>query len=122
MLTTFGAKNEKGFTLIELLIVVAIISVLAGIAVAQFVSFRTRSYNTMAESDLRNAATAQEAYYTNHQVYSNDVGDLVGFNSSQGVNLAIPDASTNAYTMTANHTVGNTTYTLIGPGGSMTKD
>ncbi len=32
------AKNEKGFTLIELLIVVAIIGILAGLAVAQFVS------------------------------------------------------------------------------------
>jgi prepilin-type N-terminal cleavage/methylation domain-containing protein len=122
MLTTFSARNEKGFTLIEVLIVVAIIGVLAGIAVAQFVSLRTRSYNTMAESDLRNAASAQEAYFANHEIYSSTPGDLIGFNSSQGVQFGIPDASNNAYTMTAHHTVGNTTYTLIGPGGSMTKD
>jgi type IV pilus assembly protein PilA len=122
MLTRVSAKNEKGFTLIELLIVVAILGVLAGLAVAQFVSYRTRSYNTVAESDLRNAATAQEAYYTTHEIYSSDVGNLIGFTVSQGVHLDVNGTSSKAYTMASYHTVGNATYTLIGPGGAMTKN
>jgi type IV pilus assembly protein PilA len=122
MLTGSKTKNEKGFTLLELLIVVAIIGVLAGLAVAQFVSYRTRSYNTMAESDLRNAASAQEAYYVVNEIYASDVGNLPGFSVSQGVNLDVNGTSTKAYTMAAHHNVGNATYTLIGPGGAMTKN
>ena len=122
MLTGCRTKNEKGFTLIELLIVVAILGVLAGLAVAQFVSYRTRAYNTMAEADLRNAASAQEAYYTANEIYSSDVGNLTGFSVSQGVHLDVNGTSNKAYTMAAYHSVGNATYTLIGPGGAMTKN
>ena len=122
MLTRLGTRNEKGFTLIELLIVVAIIGVLAALAVGQFISYRTRSYNTMAESDLRNAASAQEAYYTAYEIYTSDVGNLPGFSVSQGVHLDVNGTSSKAYTMVAYHTVGNAIYTLIGPGGAMTKD
>jgi len=62
-------KNEKGFTLIELLIVVAIIGILAAIAIPQFAAYRTRGYNSAANSDLRNAKTALEAYFAENQAY-----------------------------------------------------
>ena len=122
MLSGLRKKNEKGFTLIELLIVVAIVGVLAALAVAQFVSYRTRSYNTMAEADLRNAASAQEAYYAANELYSSNVGNLTGFSLSQGVHLDINGTSSKAYTMAAYHSAGNATYTLIGPGGAMIKN
>lgn len=122
MLTGFRTKNEKGFTFIELLIVIAILGILAGLAVGQLMAYRTKSYNTVAESDLRNAATAQEAYYTLNQTYSSDVGNLTGFSPSQGVYLDVNGTSSQAYTMAAHHSVGNATYTLIGPGGTMTKN
>ncbi len=75
----------------------------------------------MAESDLRNAASAQEAYYT-HEIYSNHVGNLSGFSLSQGVHMDVNGTSSKVYTMAAYHSVGNATYTLIGPGGAMTKN
>ena len=63
-------KNSKGFTLIELLIVVAIIAILAAIAIPQFSSYRIRGYNSAATADLRNARTAEEAFFSDWQVYA----------------------------------------------------
>ncbi|MBU5636473.1 prepilin-type N-terminal cleavage/methylation domain-containing protein [Geomonas sp. Red69] len=62
-------RSNKGFTLIELLIVVAIIGILAAIAIPQFSSYRIKSYNTAAASDLKNVKTALEAYFADHQEY-----------------------------------------------------
>ena len=62
-------NREKGFTLIELLVVIAIIAILAAIAIPQFARYRMRAFNSAAESDLRNMATAQEALYADNQIY-----------------------------------------------------
>ena len=62
-------KNQKGFTLIELLIVVAIIGILAAIAIPQFAAYRTKAYNSAAQSDLKNTKTSLEAYYADNQIY-----------------------------------------------------
>lgn len=61
--------TTAGFTLIELLIVVAIIGILAAIAIPQFSAYRAKAYNSAATSDIKNAKTSQEAYYTEHQTY-----------------------------------------------------
>jgi prepilin-type N-terminal cleavage/methylation domain-containing protein len=59
--------NRKGFTLIELLIVVVIIGILAAIAIPKFASTKQRAYLTAMTSDLRNLATAQEAFLSASQ-------------------------------------------------------
>lgn len=61
--------GHKGFTLIELMIVVAIIGILAAIAIPQFAAYRTKAFNTAAQSDLRNIRTSLEAYYADNQGY-----------------------------------------------------
>jgi type IV pilus assembly protein PilA len=128
MFTRMMRKNE-GFTLIELMIVIAIIGILAAIAIPQFSAYRQRSFNAAAEADLRNAATAQEAYYVDNQHYvanpqTNLIGATYGLYTSQNVNLAGSAAAvgdpTQQYTMTSYHSSGNKTYTLTGPGGSVT--
>lgn len=63
------SRGEKGFTLIELLIVVAIIGILAAIAIPQFSKYRQKAYNSAAQSDLKNAKTAFEAFYADNQQY-----------------------------------------------------
>jgi len=122
MLTKFTKKNEKGFTLIELMIVIAIIGILAAIAIPQFSAYRTRSYNSAANADLRNACTAQEAYYVDNSTYTSTVGNLTGsygLFTSDGVTVTCNSGSTTYYNMQADHSSGDVTYTVRGPGGSV---
>jgi prepilin-type N-terminal cleavage/methylation domain-containing protein len=62
--------NRKGFTLIELLIVVVIIGILAAIAIPKFASTKEKAYVASMKSDLRNLATAQEAYFADFGLYA----------------------------------------------------
>ena len=61
--------EERGFSFVELLVVVGIVGILSAIAVPQFSEFRKNAYNAAASSDLRNAATAEEAYYALNEEY-----------------------------------------------------
>jgi prepilin-type N-terminal cleavage/methylation domain-containing protein len=115
-------KGQKGFTLIELMIVIAIIGILAAIAIPQFTAYRQRGFNAAAQSDLRNAATAQEAYYTDGQTYSSVTADLTtrGYTASSNVTMNSCVGDTTGYTMQTQHVSGVSTWTLRGPGGSIT--
>ncbi len=91
--------KESGFTLIELLVVVAIIGILAAIAIPQFAEYRARGFDSRSLSDLRNAATAEEAYFADNEHYLTcaDVtaceGGLPGFTPSAGVVLEMAEVA-----------------------------
>lgn len=63
------ARRSPGFTLIELLIVVAIIAILAGIAVVNFLEAQTRAKVARVASDLRTVAGGIELYRVDHNSY-----------------------------------------------------
>ena len=123
MLSKLTHKKEKGFTLIELMIVIAIIGILAAIAIPQFSAYRQRSYNSAAQADLKNAATAQEAYFVDNSTYASAIGDLAGttygFYTTEKVTTSVLGATNEGYTMESYHSAGNKTYFLEGPGGSV---
>ncbi|MBW2094950.1 MAG: prepilin-type N-terminal cleavage/methylation domain-containing protein [Deltaproteobacteria bacterium] len=125
MFTKFPKKDERGFTLIELMIVIAIIGILAAIAIPQFSAYRTRSYNSSAQADLRNAATAQEAYFVDNQTYCNTattlIGQTYGLYTSDRVSMTIKQANSTSYAMVTWHAAGNHSYIIRGPGGSLSE-
>ena len=104
------------------MIVIAIIGILAAIAIPQFSAYRKRSYNSSAQSDVRNIATAQEAYYVDESTYtsteSSISGATYGYMQSGNVTYAV-DGNTDNYTITAYHSSGDKTYSLSGPGGTI---
>jgi type IV pilus assembly protein PilA len=120
-------KKEEGFTLIELMIVIAIIGILAAIAIPQFNAYRARSFNAAANTDLRNAMTAEEGYFTDNDTYTATLSNLTGsygLTTSSGVTLTIT-ADEISYTVTSvNSNAGaayQVTYTVQGPGGAIWK-
>ncbi len=107
-------RNNEGFTLIELLVVVAIIGILAAIAIPQFAVYRQRGYDARAESDVRNAATAEEAVYAGGGQYVSlaavsgpaKPSTLPGLVISSSVTLQMT-AATTSFTGTSKSSLGS---------------
>jgi len=113
-------KAEGGFTLIELLVVIAIIGILAAIAIPQFSAYRERAYKSEAQSDLKNAAIAMEAYFVDFNTYLAKTGltsaDITGYNKSANITMNSV-AGTNTFYLTADHTNCTNNYTFISLSG-----
>lgn len=116
--------HNKGFTLIEIVIVIAIIGILAAIGIPQFSKFRRSSHNALAMSDLKNAITAQEAYYAQNKRYAGSLERIIDtrdLDISPKVEMII-NGNESAYTITSHHPGGDKTYSYIGPGGKIISD
>jgi prepilin-type N-terminal cleavage/methylation domain-containing protein len=62
-------KHVSGFTMIELMVAVAIIGVLASIAIPVFSRYQNRSKTAEVKTNLASLRVAQEAYFTENDVY-----------------------------------------------------
>lgn len=98
------SSRSEGFTLIELLIVMVIIAILAAIAIPQMSGSREKALLATMKNDLRNVATAQEAYYTDYQLYATSTAVLGNrIRLSTNVSVAIDSATSSGWGATATH-------------------
>ena len=84
--------SRRGFTLIELLIVVVIIGILASFAIPKFANTKEKTYVAQMKSDLRNLATAEEAFFYDSTKYTASLVQLNNFAPSSGVTLTVTAA------------------------------
>jgi type IV pilus assembly protein PilA len=98
-------RNRRGFTLIELLIVVVIIGILAAIAIPKFAATKDKARIASVRTDLRNAETAEESYFSDYSTYATfaqlQSQDLVGISTGNTMNI-VPAQT--GYTATVTNT------------------
>jgi len=105
-------NGQKGFTLIELMIVIAIIGILAAIAIPQFQKYAVRGYNTAAVSDLKNAYSATQAYFSETPtgtVNTTILGNY-GYKATTDVRLIVVNGTMASLDFRAKHVRGDRVY------------
>ena len=96
----------RGVTLVELMIVVVIVAILTAIAFPNYRNFVIRAKRTEAKAALLKAATNQEKFYLQNQIFSDNLVQL-GFSApfktdSGAYQLSVSDpASASDFTVTA---------------------
>ncbi len=105
--------NRKGFTLIELLIVVVIIGILAAIAIPKFANTKQKAVKSSLISDLRNLATAQEAFYADSTKYATTYGTTSGTGQ-----LNFAPSANNTLTISSGSNASGWAATISNPGYS----
>jgi prepilin-type N-terminal cleavage/methylation domain-containing protein len=95
--------KARGFTLIELLIVVVIIGLLATIAIPKVANTKQKAYVAQMKSDLKNLATAQEAFFYDSTYYTSSLASLNNFSPSTGVTLNVLEATPGGWSARAIH-------------------
>jgi type II secretion system protein G len=95
-------RPRQGFTLIELLIVVVVIGILAAIAIPKFQNTKGKANAASLKSDLRNLATAQEAYFYENGSYTTNTASL-NITLTSGVSITWGTANASGWAARVTH-------------------
>lgn len=91
-------REDQGFTLVELMVVILILAILMAIAIPIFLGASTSAKQRAAQSDLHDALTAEQSYYssTAEQRYTADVTALEGVEHGVDWTSAAPSSAPSA--------------------------
>ena len=81
--------NRTAFTLIEVLVVMVILGILSGIAIARYLDTKEAAYVASMKADLRNLALYEQNFLMDSQgSYFSGDGSAQGFRPTAGVTIA----------------------------------
>jgi type IV pilus assembly protein PilA len=115
-------RHDRGFTLIELLIVVVIIGVLTAIVVPKFANGKERAMIASMKSDLHNLVVAQEAFFSNGNLYYNGAlpDPAIPFSVSPRVTITLQNVTAAGWAALATHAQSSRTCAVfVGSGGPL---
>jgi len=87
-------RSEDGFTLVELLVILLIIGILIAILIPTFYGAVHRAQNRAAQTQVRNALTAEKTSYTDTAVYTATPVALAAIEPSLNYVATTPGAGT----------------------------
>jgi type IV pilus assembly protein PilA len=113
------SEKQGGFTLIELLVVMIIIAILLAIAIPSYLGFKGRAEQRTAESNVRAAVPAAEAYYGDHDSYAGmTFATLEAIDQGLATGLAV-NVTGGGTGYCLSFTKGTKTAHVVGPGGTV---
>jgi prepilin-type N-terminal cleavage/methylation domain-containing protein len=120
------APRSRGFTLIEILIVIVIIGILAAFAILNYTNSKQKAYEATMKADLRELATAEEAFFYDSATYTTSLPLMNNYTPSAGTAVVVNEATKQGWSATASSTgTGRKCYLFMGsasPVGSATQE